>query len=131
MAISLLDAEVVGMANGLLPSLRIDGPLCSQELRSATGLLCEAHGDPGHVVEAGLECPHDQRLSSRTGLSPIYACFGRVVSREIPPVRVARTIYRGSYEQLANGWEEFAAWMAMTGHVPGPDLHECYTVGPE
>lgn len=56
---------------------------------------------------------------------------GRVFSREIPAVRVARTIYRGPYEQLANGWQEFAAWMATNGHVPGPDLYECYTVGPE
>jgi uncharacterized protein YndB with AHSA1/START domain/effector-binding domain-containing protein len=56
---------------------------------------------------------------------------GRVVSRDIPAVRVARTIYRGSYEQLATGWQEFAAWMATNGHVPGPDLYECYLVGPE
>ena len=56
---------------------------------------------------------------------------GRVVSREIPAVQVARTVYRGSYEQLANGWQEFGAWMARNGHVAGPDLYECYTVGPE
>lgn len=56
---------------------------------------------------------------------------GRVVSREIPALRVARTIYRGSYEQLAKGWQDFGAWMAANGHVPGPDLYECYAVGPE
>jgi uncharacterized protein YndB with AHSA1/START domain/effector-binding domain-containing protein len=56
---------------------------------------------------------------------------GRVVNREIPAVRVAQAIYQGSYEGLADGWREFDGWMTVNGHVPGPDLYECYTVGPE
>jgi uncharacterized protein YndB with AHSA1/START domain/effector-binding domain-containing protein len=56
---------------------------------------------------------------------------GRVVNRELPAVKVARTTYRGSYERLADGWKEFDRWMVVNGHVPGPDLYEYYTVGPE
>ena len=43
----------------------------------------------------------------------------------------ARAIYRGSYEQLAEGWREFDRWMAANGHTPGPDLYEFYVVGPD
>lgn len=56
---------------------------------------------------------------------------GRVVNREIPAVKVAKTVYQGPYEQLAEGWRAFDHWMAASGHKPGPDLYECYAVGPE
>jgi uncharacterized protein YndB with AHSA1/START domain/effector-binding domain-containing protein len=56
---------------------------------------------------------------------------GRVVNREIPAVKIARTTYQGAYEQLGEGWREFEQWLAANGHVTGPDLYECYTVGPE
>ena len=56
---------------------------------------------------------------------------GRVVNREIPAVKVAKTVYQGPYEQLADGWRAFDHWMAASGHKPGPDLYECYAVGPE
>jgi len=56
---------------------------------------------------------------------------GRVVDRQIPAVKVARTIYQGSYEHLAEGWRAFDHWMAASGHTPAPDLYECYAVGPE
>jgi uncharacterized protein YndB with AHSA1/START domain/effector-binding domain-containing protein len=57
--------------------------------------------------------------------------IGRVVHKELPAVRVARAVYQGPYERLADGWKEFDRWMAVNGHVAGPDLYECYTVGPE
>jgi uncharacterized protein YndB with AHSA1/START domain/effector-binding domain-containing protein len=56
---------------------------------------------------------------------------GRVVSREMPAVKVARTVYQGPYEHLADGWKAFDHWMVASGHQPGPDLYECYAVGPE
>ena len=56
---------------------------------------------------------------------------GRVVSRELPAARVVRAVYQGDYAQLGEGWREFDQWMAARGHVAGPDLYECYTVGPE
>ena len=31
----------------------------------------------------------------------------------------------------ALAWGEFDAWIAANGHTPGPDLWECYVVGPE
>ena len=56
---------------------------------------------------------------------------GRVKPAIFPAVRVARTIYSGDYERLAEAWGEFKAWIAANGHSAGPDLYECYTVGPE
>jgi effector-binding domain-containing protein len=44
---------------------------------------------------------------------------------------VARTVFRGSYEGLGEAWGEFKAWIAANGHEAGPDLYECYHVGPE
>ena len=56
---------------------------------------------------------------------------GRVVGRQIPAAKVAKTVYQGPYERLADGWRAFDHWMASSGHNPGPDLYECYAVGPE
>jgi effector-binding domain-containing protein len=48
-----------------------------------------------------------------------------------PAVTVARTVYHGGYEGLGVAWSEFKAWVAESGHTPGPDIYECYSVGPE
>jgi effector-binding domain-containing protein len=56
---------------------------------------------------------------------------GRVVGREVPSERVARTVYRGPYERLGAAWQQFGDWMAANGHAPAPDLYECYMAGPE
>ena len=57
--------------------------------------------------------------------------IGRVESRDIPAVKIATTVYQGPYEHLAEGWRAFDHWMSASGHKPGPDLYECYAVGPE
>jgi effector-binding domain-containing protein len=59
------------------------------------------------------------------------AAAGRVTPGEMPALRVARTVYRGPYEGLGAAWGEFKDWIAANGHVPGPDLYECYLTGPE
>lgn len=56
---------------------------------------------------------------------------GRVKQGELPAMRVAKTVYHGSYEGLADGWMEFEAWITKNGHTIGPDLVEVYRVGPE
>jgi effector-binding domain-containing protein len=56
---------------------------------------------------------------------------GRVVPGGLPAATVARTVYHGPYEGLGAAWAEFDAWLAAAGHTPGPDLWECYAVGPE
>jgi effector-binding domain-containing protein len=62
--------------------------------------------------------------------SPVVA-VGRVTPDEMPGVRVARTVYHGSYEGLGAAWSEFKAWLAANGLAAGPDLYECYPAGPE
>jgi effector-binding domain-containing protein len=56
---------------------------------------------------------------------------GRVTMGELPAARVARAIYRGSYEGLGAAWGEFGAWIAAGGHAPAPGLWERYLRGPE
>jgi uncharacterized protein YndB with AHSA1/START domain/effector-binding domain-containing protein len=56
---------------------------------------------------------------------------GRVVSRELPAVRVAHTVYSGPYERLGHAWAEFDDWISANGHVSAADFYECYAVGPE
>jgi hypothetical protein len=58
MAISLLDAEVVRVAERLCAPRRFDRPLGDHQLGWASGLLFEAHGDPRHLIEAGFEVFH-------------------------------------------------------------------------
>ena len=57
--------------------------------------------------------------------------MGRVKPGMFTAVRVARTIYHGDSEGLGEAWGEFKAWIAANGHAAGPDLSECYPVGPE
>jgi effector-binding domain-containing protein len=59
------------------------------------------------------------------------APVGRVTPGKFPAVTVARTIYRGDYGRLGEAWAEFNTWIAASGHSAGPDLYECYPVGPE
>jgi effector-binding domain-containing protein len=62
--------------------------------------------------------------------APVIAT-GRVTGSRTPQFdHVARTVYRGGYEGLANAWAEFDKWIAANGHTTGPDLYECYLQGP-
>jgi effector-binding domain-containing protein len=56
---------------------------------------------------------------------------GRVKAGAFPVVTVVRTSYHGGYEGLGAAWGEFKAWVATNGHTAGPDIYECYAVGPE
>lgn len=62
--------------------------------------------------------------------APVSAA-GRVKAGRLPAATVARTVYHGDYEGLGPAWAEFDAWITAQGHTPGPDLWECYVVGPE
>ncbi len=60
-----------------------------------------------------------------------FAPTGRVKAGEWPAMKVARTIYHGSYDGLGVGWGEFEAWIAGSGHKTAKDLWERYVAGPE
>lgn len=62
--------------------------------------------------------------------APVSAA-GRVQPGELRAATVARTVYRGPYEGLDAAWGKFIAWIVAQGHVPAPDLWECYVAGPE
>ncbi len=59
------------------------------------------------------------------------AAAGRVRPGQWPAMKVARTVYHGPYEGLAEAWGELIAWIETNGHTPAPDLWECYLAGPE
>ncbi len=54
-----------------------------------------------------------------------------VLPSEWPAMKVARTVYQGSYEGLAAAWGEFHAWIAANGHAPTIDLWQSFLYGPE
>jgi len=62
--------------------------------------------------------------------SPITPA-GRVENGVIEATSVARTIYRGPYEKLDEGWCELHAWVKAHGHRSATPLWEAYVVGPE
>ena len=55
---------------------------------------------------------------------------GRVKPSIWPAMKVARTIYSGPYEGLAEAWGEFDHWIVAQGHTPSEDLWERYLAGP-
>jgi effector-binding domain-containing protein len=59
------------------------------------------------------------------------AASGRVSAGQLPASRVARTVYRGPYEGLADAWGEFKARIAADSQPEAGGLWECYVVGPE
>lgn len=59
------------------------------------------------------------------------AVAGRVRPGQLPAMKVAQAIYRGSYEGLGAAWPEFDAWITTNGHRPAADLWECYLTGPD
>jgi effector-binding domain-containing protein len=62
--------------------------------------------------------------------SPIEP-VGRIKAGEIPPVKVARTVYRGNYSGLPGAWGEFMAWIQENKLPEAQDLWERYLVSPD
>jgi effector-binding domain-containing protein len=55
---------------------------------------------------------------------------GRVRAGVLPAGKVARTVYRGGYEGLGEGWGELMDWIEAEGLKPADNLWEVYAVGP-
>jgi effector-binding domain-containing protein len=62
--------------------------------------------------------------------APVVA-VGRVKPSQTPAMKVARTVYHGDYEGLADAWGEFLDWIANNGHTLASDQYQCYVTGPE
>jgi len=56
---------------------------------------------------------------------------GRVEPGEWPAMKMVRTIYHGSYAELANGWHEFMSEIERMGLRVSPEIWEVYKVGPD
>jgi effector-binding domain-containing protein len=56
---------------------------------------------------------------------------GRVETGELSAATVARTVYRGGYDGLGDGWGEFQAWVEAHNYKTRDDLWERYIVGPD
>jgi effector-binding domain-containing protein len=55
----------------------------------------------------------------------------RVVGGRLPAARVARAVYSGPYEGLAEAWGSLDRWIREQGHTAQGMLWEVYAVGPE
>jgi effector-binding domain-containing protein len=55
---------------------------------------------------------------------------GRVINGTIAAATVARTVYQGRYEGLAQAWAELESWIVANGHRSAPSLIETYLIGP-
>lgn len=56
---------------------------------------------------------------------------GRVQAGELPAAKVARAVYSGPYEGLAQAWGEFSAWNEAQGYGRVASFWERYVIGPE
>ena len=65
-------------------------------------------------------------LPIATPVTPV----GRVTNGTISAATVARTVYQGPYEGLAQAWAELESWIVANGHRSAPDLLETYLIGP-
>jgi effector-binding domain-containing protein len=59
------------------------------------------------------------------------AVSGRVRPGQLPAHKVARTIYSGPYEGLADAWGEFLKWIQDNNQQAAVELWERYLSGPE
>lgn len=56
---------------------------------------------------------------------------GRVEPGEWPAMSMVRTVYRGPYEGLAQGWNEFMSDIERMGLRVSPEIWEVYKIGPD
>lgn len=56
---------------------------------------------------------------------------GRVRAGELPAAEVARAVYHGGYEGLADAYAALQTWIAEHGRTPAEDMWEVYLTGPE
>ena len=123
------------------PAARIRLRIPRHEIRNVMGParqeLLKAVTEQG-VGPAGPVFSHHFRLEREVwdfelGVSvhrPVTA-EGRVEPGEIPAMRIARTVYEGPYQRLADAWREFDAWLTSNRHEAAVDLWEFYLTGPE
>jgi effector-binding domain-containing protein len=111
------------------------------DIRSAMGTghreLMAALAAQG-IAPAGPWFTHHLRAPAETfdfeigvPVASVVAPAGRVKAGELPAATVARTVYHGPYEGLAQGWGELMAWIAAAGYTPASHLWEVYVAGPE
>lgn len=100
---ALMDALA---AQGVSPA----GPLFTHHLRRPTDSF---------DFEVGV--PVAQPVAAAGGMQP----------GTWPAMRVARTVYRGRYEDLPAAWGEFKAWLATESLPITEALWETYLTGPE
>ena len=131
--------QIAQTANQLTGVIRLTIP--REEIRNVMGPgiaeLMAAVAAQG-IAPAGPWFTHHLRMDPATfdfeigvPVAAQVAASGRVKAGHLPATTVARTVYHGPYEGLGGAWGELDAWIAANGHTPGPDLWECYVVGPE
>jgi effector-binding domain-containing protein len=135
----MIDApEIVQTKEALTAGIRLSIP--REEMMTAFGPavqeLMSALNTQG-IAPAGAVFAHHFRITPgifdfeiAVAVDRPVTASGRVIPGKLPATKVARTIYRGGYEGLPDGWGEFDAWMKEEGVNQAVDLWEVYAVGP-
>ena len=63
-------------------------------------------------------------------VDPPVRASGRVEPGTLPGGTIARGVYLGPYEGLAQAWPEIDDWIAAQGRIPYDDLWEVYLTDP-
>jgi len=101
-----------------------------QELMATLGSQGIAPAGPAYSYHFAM---HPETFDFEVGI-PVAAKVepaGRVKPGRLPATKVARTMYRGPYEELAGAWGELTGWIETNGHKAGTNLWERYVAGPE
>lgn len=130
--IATLEAQTTAVIRLLIPAAQ-----CQTEFGPAVGELLGELTKQGIQPQGPLFDHHFQAPSEVFDFEIGFPVAARVQpsSRVAPSERkaqcVAKTVFTGPYEQLADAWGQLMAWMEGEGLSPGRELWQIFRKGPE
>ncbi|MGZ3305178.1 MAG: SRPBCC domain-containing protein [Asticcacaulis sp.] len=106
MGAGLSELRAVLTEQGITPA----GPWLSHHLKA-----------PGAIFDYEICIPVDVEVAPK----------GRVTAGEIPAARTARSVYRGNFDRLGQGWGQLMQWIEALPVKPADTLWEVYRIGPD
>lgn len=94
--------------------------LAQQELAVSAPAFALYHGAPTEVARLEVGFPLDSEVTPT----------GDVEASHLPASKVARTIHRGSFEQLGDTWGRLGAWIGDHDLEPAESMWEVYLTEP-
>ncbi len=95
--------------------------LADQGVKASGAWLTHHFTVPDQTFDFEICVPVDQDITPQ----------GRVTAGELRVTKAARTVYRGDYSGLGQGWGEFMGWIRDEALPTAGDFWEVYSVGPD